>query len=311
MVPFRNILVPLDGSELAEKALNPAAQLASAMTRQAGHDEPPVKLTLLRVASPLTLMAADPVLYDEMIRMSLDEAQAYVQATATTLSAAPAQVEAKVVSGSPADAIVHYAEENDIDLIVMSSHGRTGGQRWVYGSVAEKVMHHASCATAIIRAHVSVGMFQNHKILVPLDGSELAESALDPAMAIAAAVKSDLLMLRVVAGRGPLPETIDLAGDDVAAALSEADAQERAEAEAYLQRVYAARDNQHLFFDVQSTDGDVADAIVSYADSQNVDLIVISSHGRSGVGRWLHGSVAEKVLRGANCATLIIRQQRS
>jgi nucleotide-binding universal stress UspA family protein len=58
---------------------------------------------------------------------------------------------------------------------------------------------------------------------------------------------------------------------------------------------------------VLSTDGDVADAIVSYADAQHVDLIVMSSHGRSGIGRWLHGSVAEKVLRGANCATVIIR----
>lgn len=309
MVPFRNILVPLDGSELAEKAITPAIQLASALAGQDDADKPPVRLILLRVATPLTLMAADPVLYDEMIRMSLDEAQSYLQATAQTLTADPALIETQVVSGSPADAIVHFAEENGIDLIVMSSHGRTGSKRWVYGSVAEKVMHHASCATAIIRAHVSVGMFQNHKVMVPLDGSELAESALDPAMAIATAVKSDVLLLRVVAGREPLPESIDPSGDDVAAALREADALERAEAEAYLQRVYAARSNKHLFFDVQTTSGDVADAIVSFADAQNVDLIVISSHGRSGIGRWLHGSVAEKVLRGANCATLIIRQQ--
>lgn len=313
MVPFRNILIPLDGSELAEKALKSAAQLASALAKQTDAGEAPVKLTLLRVATPLTFMAADPALFDEMIRMSIDEAQAYLQATAPSVMTAadPAIVETKVVSGFAADVIVHFAEENGIDLIIMSSHGRTGSKRWIYGSVAEKVMHHASCATAIVRAHVSVDMFQNRKILVPLDGSELAERALDPAMAIAAAVKSDVLLLRVVADREPLPATLDPIGDDVAAALDKTDSLERAEAEAYLQRVHESRHNQHLFFDVQSVDGDIADAIISYADSRNVDLVIISSHGRSGIGRWLHGSVAEKVLRGADCATLIIRQGRN
>jgi nucleotide-binding universal stress UspA family protein len=314
MMPFRHILVPLDGSELAEKALAPAGQIATAIGPQTGasHADPagePARLVLLRVVSPLALLAADPILYDEMIRMSIDEAKAYLAATAPALGDTPATVETVAVSGSPADAIVQYAEEHGIDLIVMSSHGRTGSSRWVYGSVAEKVMHHAPCATAIIRAHVSVGIFQNKKILVPLDGSELAERALRPALALAEAVQSDVLLLRMVAGREPLPETMTPAGDRVEAALNAADTEERAEAEAYLQRTHARHDNGRLFFDVQATAGDVADAIVSYADAHHVDLIVISSHGRSGIGRWLHGSVAEKVLRGANCATLIVRHQ--
>ena len=306
MVPFRHILVPLDGSELAEKALKSAAQIAAAMAQRAG-EEQPVRLVLLRVASPMAILAADPLLYDEMIHMGVDEAQAYLNLAATTLAVAPAVIETVVVTGSPADAIVHYAEDNDVDLIVMSSHGRTGSSRWVYGSVAEKVMHHAPCATAIIRAHVAVEIFQNHKLLVPLDGSELAERALGPALALAGAVHANVVLLRVVAGHELLAESMTPAGEHIEEALNAAGAQERAEAEAYLQRVYSAHENQHLFFDVQSTGGDVADAIVSYADAQHVDLIVMSSHGRSGIGRWLHGSVAEKVLRGANCATVIIR----
>lgn len=308
MVPFRHILVPLDGSELAEKALKSAAQIAVAMAQQAG-EGPAVRLVLLRVASPMAILAADPLLYDEMIHMGVDEAQAYLNLAATTLSVAPAVIETVAVTGSPADAIVHYAEDNNVDLIVMSSHGRTGSSRWVYGSVAEKVMHHAPCATAIIRAHVAVQMFQNHKLLVPLDGSELAERALGPAFALAGAVHSNIVLLRVVPGREPLAESMTPVGDRIEEAMNAAGAQEQAEAEAYLQRIYNAHDNQHLFFDVQRTDGDVADAIVSYADAQHVDLIVMSSHGRSGIGRWLHGSVAEKVLRGANCATVIIRGQ--
>lgn len=308
MVPFRNILVPLDGSELAEKALGPANQIAVAMAHRA--DAATVKLTLLRALTPMAMLAADPYLYDEMMRMSIDEAQAYLNLVASRLPASNVAVETKTMNGSPAEAIIQYAEENDIDLVVMSSHGRTGSSRWVYGSVAEKVMHHAPCATAIIRAHVEVSMFQNRKMLVPLDGSELAERALEPALALARAVNSNVYLLRVVPVREPIPESLTPAGEQIEAALNSADLEEKGAAEAYLQHVFSAHENQHLFFDVQTTDGDVADTIVTYADANHIDLIVMSSHGRSGLGRWLHGSVAEKVLRGANCATLIVRDQR-
>ena len=309
MAPFRNILVPLDGSELAEKALEPANQVAMAMAQY--RNEPrPVKLTLLRVLSPMALLAADPYLYDEMMRMSSDEAQAYLNQVASTMTANGVVIETKIVNGSSAEAIVQYAEGAGIDLIVMSSHGRTGSRRWVYGSVAEKVMHHAPCATAIIRAHVEVSMFQNRKILVPLDGSELAERALGPALALARVVNSNVYLLRVVAAGEPMAESMRPTGEQVEAALAAADLEEKGEAEAYLQSVFSQFENTRLFFDVQTTSGDVADTIVTYADDNHIDLIVISSHGRSGLGRWLHGSVAEKVLRGATCATLIVREQR-
>ena len=309
MAPFRNILVPLDGSELAEKALEPANQVAMAMAQY--RNEPrPVKLTLLRVLSPMALLAADPYLYDEMMRMSSDEAQAYLNQVASTMTASGVVIETKIVNGSSAEAIVQYAEGAGIDLIVMSSHGRTGSRRWVYGSVAEKVMHHAPCATAIIRAHVEVSMFQNRKILVPLDGSELAERALGPALALARVVNSNVYLLRVVAAGEPMAESMRPTGEQVEAVLAAADLEEKGEAEAYLQSVFSQFENTRLFFDVQTTSGDVADTIVTYADDNHIDLIVISSHGRSGLGRWLHGSVAEKVLRGATCATLIVREQR-
>ncbi len=309
MAPFRNILVPLDGSELAEKALEPANQVAMAMA-QYGNEPRPVRLTLLRVLSPMALLAADPYLYDEMMRMSGDEAQAYLNLVASTMTASDVVIETKIVNGSSAEAIVQYAEGAGIDLIVMSSHGRTGSRRWVYGSVAEKVMHHAPCATAIIRAHVEVSMFQNRKILVPLDGSELAERALGPALALARAVNSNVYLLRVVAAGEPMPESMRPTGEQVEAAFTATDLEEKGEAEAYLQSVFSKFENTRLFFDVQTTSGDVADTIVTYADDNHIDLIVISSHGRSGLGRWLHGSVAEKVLRGATCATLIVREQR-
>jgi nucleotide-binding universal stress UspA family protein len=310
MLPFYSILVPLDGSELAEKALGPAVRLAQALGQQATAEGKKVRLTLLRAASPLNLMAADPYLYDSMMSMTLDEAKSYLRVIAAGLDASPAHIVTEAMSGSPAEVIVRYTAEREVDLIMMCSHGRTGSSRWVYGSVAEKVMHHAPCATAIIRAHVSTEMFQNRKILVPLDGSELAERALAPALSLAHCVGSDVLLLRVAPVHEPIPEYVLPLGDTTStlAALNERDF---AEAEAYLQRVYSEHENQRLFFEVVKTSTDAADSIISYAQSNNVDLIVISSHGRSGIGRWLHGSVAEKVLRGANCTTLIIRSARN
>lgn len=307
---FRHIVVPLDGSELAERALSPALRMARAMSALAADGEDngsPIRLVLLRASSPTSLVAADPFLYDELARMAQDEAQAYLNATAAKLSAAPVIIETRTMAGPAAEAVVHYAEENDADLIVLSSHGRTGGSRWVYGSVAEKVLHHAPCAIVIIRSQAKLEMFQNRAILVPLDGSELAERALEPAMVLARGVGSDVMLLRVVPSPEPVPEGLVSPGAPAASQRLMVEQKEREEAEAYLQQVYSSLPTAHLFFDVAVASGYVADAIVDYATAHHVDLIVMSSHGRSGVSRWLYGSVAEKVLRGAECATMIIR----
>lgn len=307
---YRHIVVPLDGSDLAERAIDPAYRIARAMAGLVAKGEDgdaPVKLVLLRACAPTSLIAADPLLYDELARMALDEAQAYLNTVAAGLAPSAVEVEARAVAGPAAEAIVHFAEEQGADLVVLSSHGRTGGSRWVYGSVAEKVLHHAPCAVAIIRAQATQEMFQNRTILVPLDGSELAERALGPAMALAKGVGSDVVLLRVVPSPEPLPEGLSAPGTPMVVPHHVVEQKEREEAEAYLQKIYSGLPTAHLFFDVAVTTGYVADAIVDYAATHRVDLIVMSSHGRSGIGRWLYGSVAEKVLRGANCATLIIR----
>jgi nucleotide-binding universal stress UspA family protein len=116
-----------------------------------------------------------------------------------------------------------------------------------------------------------------------------------------------VILLRVVPSPEPVPESVAIPGAPTAGQRQMVEQKEREEAEAYLQRIYSSLPTAHLFFDVAVTTGYVADAIVDYATAHHVDLIVMSSHGRSGVSRWLYGSVAEKVLRGAECATMIIR----
>jgi nucleotide-binding universal stress UspA family protein len=145
-------------------------------------------------------------------------------------------------------------------------------------------------------------MFKFKRILVPLDGSEFAESALGPALSIAEPMEAELVLFRVAQ---PIPRTQALAdmpdvyADIVAAAYREA--------EVYLQELQARLAYPRVSIEHRDGEEGVARQILSYAAESGVDLVVMSSHGRTGVRRWMYGSVAEKILHGCACSTLIIR----
>jgi nucleotide-binding universal stress UspA family protein len=145
-------------------------------------------------------------------------------------------------------------------------------------------------------------MFQFKRILVPLDGSEFAEIALEPALGIAEAMASELVLFRVAE---PIPRTRalrempDVYNEVVAAAYREA--------EDYLSDLRARLPYDKISIEHRPAEEGVARQIIDYGIQSGVDLIVMSSHGYTGVSRWTRGSVAEKVLQGACCATLIIR----
>ncbi len=148
-------------------------------------------------------------------------------------------------------------------------------------------------------------MFQFKKVLVPLDGSEFAETALEPALAIAEAMGCEVVLFRVAQ---PIPRTRalrempDVYNEVVAAAYRET--------EDYLNNLRTQLPYPKISVEYRPAAEGVARQILDYAAQDGVDLIVISSHGRSGIARWTYGSVAEKVLQGACCATLIIRGEQ-
>jgi nucleotide-binding universal stress UspA family protein len=144
-----------------------------------------------------------------------------------------------------------------------------------------------------------------HRVLTPLDGSKLAEQALPHALEIARCMGAGLWLVRVClaqfyvhspAGTGPLYT------EDVLEAEKQAGME-------YLARVRARLQNEQVTVTTQVLAGPVAETIIDYAREQNIDLIVMSTHGRSGFSRWVYGSVTDRVLRGAHCPTLIIRAQ--
>ncbi len=291
---FKHILVPLDGSLLAERALPPATNIAEAMS---------AKLTLLRVVPQFAILAADPMLYEEMNRLGDEDSLSYLRSKADALNLS---VSIDVISetGQPADTIIQFAEDHEVDLIMISSHGRSGLNRWVYGSVAERVLRQAPCATFIINARVVHELPLCRKILVPLDGSDLAERALEPSRQLAAAMGIDLHLLRVTTSAQQMMET-----STMKEVFDKIEDKEFQEAEAYLKSKYADTPDIRVYFEVDVATGTVAEAIVNYAAEHQIDMIVMSSHGRTGLQRWVYGSVAEKVLRSACCATMIIRDK--
>lgn len=143
---YQRILVPLDGSQLAEAALAHAQQLA----HQFGSE-----ITLLRVVvSPYAIVAPDMVLIGQDVNQEvfLQQAEQYLQETAGQLAVQGVTVHTLACEGPVAEAILDHARARDIDLIVMSTHGRGGISRWVYGSVADRVLQAAPCPVLLIRA---------------------------------------------------------------------------------------------------------------------------------------------------------------
>jgi nucleotide-binding universal stress UspA family protein len=168
--------------------------------------------------------------------------------------------------------------------------------------VADKVLHNAPCAKVIIHPQAIIEPFFIKRILVPLDGSSIAEQALEPALALAEAVSAELIFLRVTT----VPQLViqPLPGWPGLDAVMEAAEQE---ANAYLQGVQAAMEDSPVSTSTHITTGFAAESIIDIAGNQQDDLIVMCSHGCSGIERLVFGRDAERVLRGANCVTLVIK----
>jgi len=130
------------------------------------------------------------------------------------------------------------------------------------------------------------------KILVPLDGSEIAESILPHVKDMAVAHGAEVILLRVLPATGVLPSAAE---------------REAMEARNYLSAVEKRLQQQGVNARFTIRHGEDAEEITDYAEVNDVDLIAMSTHGRSGVGRWIFGSVAEKVLRGTNKPILLVR----
>lgn len=294
---FKKILVPLDGSELAERALPVALHLARQMQSE---------LTLLSVAQQEPVAVAESMGYglwvpNETLPEIRNRLEDYLTQTTEKYKTANVVMRQQLEVGDEAGEIIDTAVSQQFDLIIMSTHGRSGISRWLMGSVTEKVLHHAPCPLLILRDDT----LPEH-ILITLDGSELAETALLPGLALAVGLGADVTLLQVLEGSLPMRSGSWMESGLVAVDDSmENEQKQRDNATIYLQTI--ADRFQHHALKMAVPYGKPAEAILSYAESIPKCLIAIATHGRSGLARWVFGSVAEKVVRGTTGPVLVIR----
>lgn len=290
----KSILVPLDGSALAEQALAYAESIARA-TRS--------RIVLVRVAHERALAG----IQNDANRMAvMQEAERYLTTVAERLWAAGLLAEISVPSGDAVEEIVADAERYEADLIVMATHGRGGLGRAIYGSTAEALVQRSSRPFLLVRAWSdtpSTLPFSGHpQIVVPLDGSDLAEQALPVAVGLSMALGGALVLLHAVSPfeQASLPEAMMLD-------FPQREAERMAQAQAYLCTLVArsATGGCQVHCDVRY--GVPAQAIQEAVRDHRAALVVMATHGRSALGRLLVGSVAQSVIQHTPVPVTLVR----
>jgi nucleotide-binding universal stress UspA family protein len=203
---------------------------------------------------------------------------------------------------STAPEILHYAKDNDVDLIVMGTHGRRGLGHLFLGSVAEEVVRMAHCSVLTIRERKEpLPVEAVERILVPVDFSEHSKRALAYAKELAAAYQTRLQLLHVVE-EVIHPAFYRASGPSILALKPDL----RTTVEHELRNFLKEIKGPEAAADFYVIEGRAAHAIVNFAESYHSDLVVISTHGLTGLVHMLHGSVTEKVVRTAPCPVLTV-----
>lgn len=293
---FQRILLPLDGSAFAERVLAVLPRIATPVATE---------LVLVNVIEPVRYaFGAIDFTTPRLVTYIRTSAQAYIEQQADRLRNAGYQVKTYILDGDAAQCILDRARVVNSDLIAMTTHGRSGFVRWALGSVAERVVHGATAPVLLVR-DTQDGTGLRH-ILVPLDGSMLAEQALPLAQALANATRAHLLLLQVVqapdAGSKRILWSSEAEADAVLARWC-------ADAEHYLRQTANVLQEMGVTTEVRAVLGDPDKVIHNLVADEAIDLIVMSTHGRSGLSRWYYGSVANKVMRSVGCPLLLVRSE--
>jgi nucleotide-binding universal stress UspA family protein len=309
---YKRILVPLDGSELAEVALPYSEKLAEKLDSE---------IILINVRTP----GEDPG--NPEYRSYLSRTAATVEQNMRKSSDTPPGQKIKVEStilGSPnllthaAEEIVDYSEKENVSLIIMATHGRTGIKRWALGSTADKVVRAAKCPVLLIRANINApGKAKLEKLLVPLDGSKQSEAVLPHVEKLASRLKAEVTLLHVVM---PLyqvytvTEGIGYYGGMGIVKVPYTEEQMKplkASAESYLQKVNGRMMGEGVKTSYKVVVGSAGEEIIKAADEVAADMVAMSTHGESGFSRWEHGSITDKVLRAGNTPLLLVRESQT
>jgi len=291
---YSRVLVTLDGSNFSQGILPYVRCVAPALKAA-------VELLHINDPTQLTPYSLPP------------QAAEYLEKIATTF-AEPANIKCTCEMGKPADRIVDLAAVQPKTLIAMATHGYSGAKRWLLGSVSERVLHAAKNDLLIVRPAEgdTSGMAELKTMLVPLDGSQLAEKVLPTVAELALKLNLEVVLVRVVKHfyTAPPEAFLPVFGANFPN-LKRLRQDALDEANKYLVEKMAALralglTQVSLLLMESGVDGAAAE-IVDLAKKTPSPLVVMSSHGESGVGRWLIGSVTERVVRYSGQPVLVVR----
>jgi len=275
---LQRIMVPTDGSAESEKALAIAQEVAKAQGAE---------VRLVRVAEDLAWVAArgefsaSPEILEELLEKSEADARANLAGLVDRLAANGVRASSLIVRGSPAGALLDCVEEEHPDLVAMATHGRTGLARFTLGSVTDRVVREGQAPVLVIRRSSE----PTHKLesaVLMLDGSGVAEETLPMVHELARKPLMHVKLLRVVS-----------------------DPSDRGAAHNYLEgaaaRLAADGLDTELVVDVGSPEPIIERLALE------ADFVILCTHGRSGIDRLRHGSVAEHVIHEVDCPVLLVR----
>jgi nucleotide-binding universal stress UspA family protein len=309
---YSRLLVPLDGSERAERALPVAATISRATGATV------VLLRVIDLSRDIGVWGRVPAhALETMVSDIRVASQAYLGERANDSALQGLPVETIVDVGNATECVLDAAESRRVDLIVLCSHGRTGLARWALGSVAEHVARHAAVPVFLLRtasgpAFAGRPPDSEHRlrVLVPLDGSPLAEAALEPAAALVQALSSPstaTLHLATVlppfaADPANMPDALTIEG-----------------AKSYLERTARQVRERHRSMVVTwsiAVELDFASGLIRVAENGQdtedagllggCDLIAMATHGTTGIQRWALGSITDRVLHATKLPILVV-----
>jgi len=289
---YKKILVPLDGSETAEAVLPYVEEVAARVNAE---------VMLAGVSKPGDLAVSN------LYRAYLKHVQELLQHGLRRYKIDSTRIESDILIGEPADEILRYSEKSGADLIAMTSRGLSEGKTWVLGSVVTKVLRAATIPILLVRTSASKGTVQRRRlirtILLPLDGSEPGKSAIPHAEALALALGARLILFHV------LEPITGWAGASPAPSSSREEGQRRRKSLAleHLKEIGKPLEEKGLKVSKAVASGSPAEQIVGYAKAKSVDLIAMSTWGRSGIARWMLGSVTDKTLHAGDTPVLVIQ----
>ncbi len=301
---FDTILVPLDGSQLADCVLPHVVAIASSFDAE---------VTLLRMLEK-SQAGTSAQLFD-LVNWQINKTRAtlYLEKTRARFQESKIRARTEIMEGLAAEGITEYAQNQGMKLIVLSSHGRNGLTQWGISSVTQKVILSVQTSLLIVRAHqygIHIGELSEvpvyQRILVPLDGSQRAENVLPIITQLANFHKSQIHLVQVVqtpemARQMPaVREDIDLSERVVERNQEEAGRYlEQVKSRSYLEGIAV---KTHLI-----TSDNAVVALHQLGEQEHVDMVALSAHGYSGNHQWPYGSMVNNFIMYGKVPLLIVQ----